>query len=1549
LSDHAGDTSPESQNDNMLPLGTLIPSVLSAERDPTIFASLMEMILTYIAVFQGNGNDPWKYLDPSLFTKSLSKTVRRACYGAPAIGWGPTILPIVASLPILDVATEPNHDATEREERMKGTEVRPLPLLAVESLWDGHKSAVGVTDTAAIVSAVIECVTFLMLRRPKENHPQFSLDCWRKCGQLLLESLVYFFMEAPDSGYGPAAASLDGLCTTLSRDILKLDTASCDEGIGDRGVSNIANWLWGEEGLQSALFRGKNDSQKVRKLGCLLKSILIQCNEADGMKPKSLIPSFVNFFHVIILSSGDRSNKSCTGDEVKLLLNIMEICTVDDFFPVRGKVKFSEDEMVTISIEHFCVNDLLRWILVHSSIATTAIETDFEILKKCIQSMPSFNRQKQVWETILRELIKSFCDFTTLAVGLSTMTRRIHNDKNNESFKSSHADLVRCAVLDSFASETCDQMMNSYRQSHHLLRDYDIIESSPKRKGNLLLFITTCLGIHDSSHKSLVSTSVIKHWINSCLVLNTDESHLEEKLILEDEAGSNYFLKALLILASLPGCELISTEEVLNLIFESWFEGGMIWNEYAVNLLTTFGEKASFKDQFILKASSSLRNDIHCEPPLDHAVLELTCQAWSKRAMRLLRITKLDNLDNLGLGSAELWDSASLSTERDFSEYFFLCLMYLLHSFNSAEQRKELISNANESRIFVHILTSIAKSENPILESFNHRTERNHQLLDILGGRAGTGETLLEQTCIDGIVLLSTFMNDQARKKTKSMIKAITSLSFLVSALFQTPTYYEIQPTEKDEIDPSDVKEGDSLWYELGSQRIKATVVKIHTDDFPNLYFTIREEKSNSERQTIASRLKRHPKSFNPQSTASFVDGGEGSRREHIGRLITDNILKPHLFRLQFDEESTTINEVSAEAVNIILSQCGLISVGIGSVRYEIFQGITSMLVLLCDSLAPTDSSIEKCTMVIRCLSLALGFGVYTTPSSMNITGIIDPTDSIVKLVDLYRNSTWFEAQKRHPFERFHQSVSMWLSVAVIAIKDGEIFRCISGIIRSISDILLSINSKESGVNAYVVMKAMNSFQIASNDCTDDSVDNHDEKQVLGELTQCFIRLSQQEMSWKIVEEFSSLIVINSKKPIKMLEPAARSHANDLTECLYSPSKRWCSFHLLYSLAMSSKPLQEEESVIISDVINQQQAEWKQGMDGEDASELEDDIIISASWLPEKAMCILSQMKPKSSSIQNKLGEENEIMGDLLTWLTCLSILDTAGSVDMRNRTSISSFIQKTKSLGFLLETAMEHADLDIDRKESIFSCIDLDDKHDLSIQEVATLAVFRTVESLPTLVKTWFNDYCPRYMQNKLSTFVENIVAPETLHRELTRIKKATSFGEMTVNGSCVSREITATYHQDECQLSVMIRIPPSFPLKNVEVDCQKTLGIPENRWRRWALQIMLMLNNQDGSVLDALLLWKQNVDKEFDGIEPCPVCYSVLCIKTHAMPNLQCRTCNNRFHSTCLHKWFTESGKSNCVLCQQVSNHSKSLKKARFHSPCTLFGSQPWSGTKV
>ena len=156
--------------------------------------------------------------------------------------------------------------------------------------------------------------------------------------------------------------------------------------------------------------------------------------------------------------------------------------------------------------------------------------------------------------------------------------------------------------------------------------------------------------------------------------------------------------------------------------------------------------------------------------------------------------------------------------------------------------------------------------------------------------------------------------------------------------------------------------------------------------------------------------------------------------------------------------------------------------------------------------------------------------------------------------------------------------------------------------------------------------------------------------------------------------------------------------------------------------------------------------------------------------------------------------------------------------------------------------------------------------------------------------------------------------------------IKNASAFGEMQVKGSPVSREVTATYVQDDFTLSVVVKLPLSFPFRRAEVDCSKTLGVPESRWKRWSLQITQMLNNQGGTLKDALLLWKENVDKEFEGIEPCPVCYSVIHVKTHKLPNMECKTCHNHFHSDCLFEWFKKSGKSVCVICQQ-----------------------PWSGTRI
>lgn len=141
----------------------------------------------------------------------------------------------------------------------------------------------------------------------------------------------------------------------------------------------------------------------------------------------------------------------------------------------------------------------------------------------------------------------------------------------------------------------------------------------------------------------------------------------------------------------------------------------------------------------------------------------------------------------------------------------------------------------------------------------------------------------------------------------------------------------------------------------------------------------------------------------------------------------------------------------------------------------------------------------------------------------------------------------------------------------------------------------------------------------------------------------------------------------------------------------------------------------------------------------------------------------------------------------------------------------------------------------------------------------------------------------------------------------------------EFTVRGHRATREITASYVKDEITIAMTVKLQASYPLKNVEVECSSRLGIAEKNWRRWVLQIVQLLSMQDGSVVDAVLLWKNNVDREMEGVEPCPICFSTLHFKSHSLPSLACRTCSHKFHRACLYKWFQTSGKSKCVLCQQ------------------------------
>ena len=52
--------------------------------------------------------------------------------------------------------------------------------------------------------------------------------------------------------------------------------------------------------------------------------------------------------------------------------------------------------------------------------------------------------------------------------------------------------------------------------------------------------------------------------------------------------------------------------------------------------------------------------------------------------------------------------------------------------------------------------------------------------------------------------------------------------------------------------------------------------------------------------------------------------------------------------------------------------------------------------------------------------------------------------------------------------------------------------------------------------------------------------------------------------------------------------------------------------------------------------------------------------------------------------------------------------------------------------------------------------------------------------------------------------------------------------------------------------------------------------------------VQLALFINDQNGSVLDAVKLWKRNVDKTFEGVEECTICYAVVHGSNYQLPKM-------------------------------------------------------------
>ena len=203
----------------------------------------------------------------------------------------------------------------------------------------------------------------------------------------------------------------------------------------------------------------------------------------------------------------------------------------------------------------------------------------------------------------------------------------------------------------------------------------------------------------------------------------------------------------------------------------------------------------------------------------------------------------------------------------------------------------------------------------------------------------------------------------------------------------------------------------------------------------------------------------------------------------------------------------------------------------------------------------------------------------------------------------------------------------------------------------------------------------------------------------------------------------------------------------------------------------------------------------------------------------------------------------------------------------------------------------------------------------------------------------------------NDLDFVCENVFRKAFLDREIADVDRfqnlRSSFASEKVSDALSVRysekmsAIVARYDVDESFFEISIDIPETFPLKPAEPRESKRVGVSEQRSRFWLLSLKTMLSSgsgllndegydyenepektnkttTSGSILMAIISWSKFVDKFFEGVEPCPICYQVLAKSNGRKPEATCRQCSNSYHGDCLMTWFKTSSKSTCPMCQ-------------------------------
>eukprot|EP00538_Stauroneis_constricta_P006138 CAMPEP_0119572450 /NCGR_PEP_ID=MMETSP1352-20130426/44628_1 /TAXON_ID=265584 /ORGANISM="Stauroneis constricta, Strain CCMP1120" /LENGTH=1761 /DNA_ID=CAMNT_0007622135 /DNA_START=8 /DNA_END=5289 /DNA_ORIENTATION=- len=1459
----------------------LLLQSLSSEKEATSVPGLLEALLSYLSFLDKDVRKDTVHR----YSKALNKLLKRACYGASTSQWAPMLLPIVASSDDVHVQAS-----------------------FLSSAWEGSKDALSTNDRFEICFALVETASFL-LKREHDDAAQPDVEHAKGIAQIILDCLAYAAVAYALSVHSTGSTKLwhkkilTSLATTLDQFRGNLSTAS--------PFFITKDWFW-NEGFAGAI----HDEAAIQDSAM---SILLRKIDKDA-KNEALQDALTRTLHNVLHGKLKQFTHSVPSHDVyELILSIVQYCDLSKIF---GDGPADDNGDSAASLQKFVMNDLLRWMIVHSSsISNSKSEAETRITFSIFGVCFAKGGDSISWNSVLRELITAQCDVKLLDEGMRQIMKSLDG-----------IEPLMCPELDLYCTSLARTTGTSNNATHDMKE-----------------FLATVAGLRDGNIP-LISSDTIDSWLASCPIDGSPPWPRSNDAILDT-------------LIQLTTTRTVSSDHYDRIFVQAWRQGGSGWSETSKLLLSdSFSESRKTVTQKIIHEIKAFWNNPSAESmhdedgDVDGDAVEMWCDQvmrFNEFQMQAVAASYYSESESIlefsGLSNADSWSCKLRSQEH--VDFALKCFARIVARIKSADQRWEIFGEGDKSQQLLHdILCAASHGDTMYSTALSSRRSKDR-----------FGE-ILKLFCVDGGS--TTFPHSQGKAIIDLCLKSLAesgiasldddqvskeiTVAGQMAALLYPRIEFTTNPSTAKAVSQSDFKAGEPVWYVTSSNDSTACeqveIVKVHQDQALELYYTIRtfRDGGSQERQTVPERLRRNKSSLENSGVDENDSVGNEKNRVHIKTanideellLITGVIMKKIL-----QPNVGTLKPYQMELLSIMTMFCGYEGRrGIGSLHHDAIRLLSAIQEDTVNMLTGSNTkqedidtaALEACMWK---LSLALGFGLNCPPAKecMMIIGF-DPSSSVRMIAECYEGN-------RSTFNSISPTAILaWLCVAFTKLESDELqCKTLDMLYTVASDVFKQRHEHDTCTrDHFIALRALQMVVETSSSLPDNKFANNptvaiaQDNAVLA-MIQVFSQswTSRGDAHGHEDEGFNGYVWGSPLRTIiktliaqksSSLMTACKSCANDLVRGLFVAEKQSLCLRLLHYQAGMMAPICDIESVEFSEATIEKMQVWGDGLGEDEIEDMKEDVAVAVQWLPSEMMKTIEAWSDEDRAETDDFTN----CSNLLLWLSLLEDVEAAASHDSVNRQAITSYISKTEAVGKVLDWGTQYAAIILQKtgkiENAVFDLAALMQHPETStLSELAELVIFRTIEVFPALSKVWWEMDCPKAYVARIKEFVIAHVSPEILRRELRRIQRTVAFGEMAVIGSLATREVVASYAQDDFKLSVAIRLPLAFPFVSAEVDCSKTYGISESRWKRCSLMIKMMLNSQGGTLQDALAFWKENVDKEFEGVEPCPVCYSVLHVKTHKLPNLQCNTCQHRFHVDCLSQWFRSSGKNACVLCQQ------------------------------